>query len=129
MALPGRAILAGRVGAAQVTGDAPLLESVSLGGSGTVRGYPFQRFTGDAMLFGGLEARQKVADVNLLVNAELGLLAFTEAGRVYVDGESDGIWHTSYGAGLWLGSLGRALSLTYAAGESHVVYLKLGLAY
>ena len=127
--VPGRALLAARVGGAQVSGDAPLLESVSLGGSETVRGYHFQRFTGDALLFGGLEARGKLARVRLLVNADLGLLAFTEAGRVYVDGESEGGWHASYGAGVWLGSVARSVSATLAVGESPVLYLKLGLPY
>ena len=128
-ALPGPAALAVRVGAAQVTGAAPLLESVSIGGSETLRGYAFQRFTGDAAIFTSVEARRRIARVRLLVNADLGALAFADAGRVESGGISGGNWHTGYGAGLWLGSLGRALSLTYARGERTTLYLKFGLPF
>ena len=61
------------------------------------------------------------------MNADLGALAFIDAGRVYDDGLSEGPWHTGYGGGIWLASLGRALSVTYAVGEKPVDYLKLGL--
>ena len=57
------------------------------------------------------------------------MLAFTDAGRVFVDGDSEGDWHTSAGVGLWFETLGTALSATWARGEDHVVYLKLGLPY
>ena len=75
------------------------------------------------------EARRFLTRVRLVLNSDLGILAFGDAGRVFVDGGSEGGWHAGYGAGIWLSSLGRAVSLTYARGERDVVYLKLGLPF
>lgn len=127
--LPARSLLAARVGGAQVWGEAPLFDRVSLGGSETLRGFAYQRFTGDALVFGGLELRTVLVRAELGVRGDLGVLAFADAGRVFVDGESEGGWHRGYGTGLWFESLGYAVSVTYARGEEHRVYLKLGLPF
>jgi hypothetical protein len=34
-----------------------------------------------------------------------GVLGFADAGRVYVDGQSPGGWHTAAGGGIWVGYL------------------------
>ena len=127
--LPARSVLAARVGGAQLWGEAPLFDQLSLGGSETLRGFPYQRFTGDALLHGTLELRTVLARVELASRGDLGVLGFTEAGRVYVDGRSEGGWRRGSGAGLWFASLGYAASVTYARGEEHRVYLKLGLPF
>lgn len=127
--LPLGPLLAIRVGGARVWGDAPLADLVRLGGSETLRGVPYQRFTGDALVYGGLETRVALMRAKLLVRGDLGVLAFADAGRVYVDGGSEGDWHRGYGAGLWFGSLGRAVSVTYARGEGDRIYLKLGMPF
>ena len=125
--------LALRLGGKQVWGDAPIHESAFLGGSATVRGYSFERFAGDAMLFGNAEARMPLARVRLLVRGDLGVLALADAGRVYLEGESPGGWHTAYGGGLWFRFQVRstllAASASYAQGERGIVYLKLGLPF
>ena len=59
--------------------------------------------------------------------AILGVFGLADAGRVYFDGESPGGWHTSYGGGVWFSSLGHALSLAYAKGETGRLYLRLGM--
>jgi hypothetical protein len=122
-------LLATRLGGVQVWGDPLLPEAALLGGSETLRGYRYQRFTGDALVYGGLEARAVLGRARLVVNGDLGVLAFTDAGRVFVDGRSPGEWHTGAGFGLWFESLGTAVSATYAHGEEHRVYLKLGLPF
>jgi hypothetical protein len=45
----------------------------------------------------------------------LGALGFAEAGRVFVNGESPGGWHTGVAAGLWLGILSPGTSITVMA--------------
>jgi hypothetical protein len=35
----------------------------------------------------------------------VGLIGFTDVGRVYMDGESPGGWHSGVGGGFWLGTL------------------------
>jgi hypothetical protein len=127
--LPGRTVLAARAGGAQLWGEAPLLEHVALGGSRTLRGFQFQRFTGDAMAYGGVELRTVLTRARLIVRGDLGMLAFTDVGRVFVDGRSEGNWQTGYGVGVWFESLGSTVSATYAQGEDHRLYLKLGLPY
>lgn len=127
--LPGSAILAVRAGGAQLLGNAPLLESIGLGGSGDLRGYDSDRYTGDAAVFAGMDLRQKLARVRLLLNTDFGVLAFADAGRVFLEGNSAGAWHTGLGAGVWVGSAGRALSLSVAEGEKRAVYLKLGFPF
>lgn len=128
--LPGPNLLAVRIGGAQVFGTAPFTEAIYLGGSENLRGYPYQRFVGDAALYGGAELRSKVTRAELIVKGDLGVLAFTDAGRVFVDGESPGDWHTSYGTGLWFASLERAVSVTYARGGGDgMFYFKIGFPF
>lgn len=124
--LPARSVVALRVGAAQLWGDAPLPEQVSLGGSATVRGFHYQRFTGDALLHGSVELRSALTRAELFVRGDLGALAFIDLGRVYVDGDSPGGWHRGRGLGLWFRSAGQVVSVTYARGETDRLYLQLG---
>ena len=73
-----------------------------IGGPGTVRGYPWQRFRGDAAVSGSAEVRMRLARVNLLVlRPVVGVFALADAGRVWYDGESEGGWHTAVGGGLY----------------------------
>jgi outer membrane translocation and assembly module TamA len=124
--------LAVRAGGKKLWGDFPVHEAAFLGGSRTVRGYPYQRFAGDALVFGNAEVRAPLGTVNLLLaRGQLGALALADAGRVYVDGESSDQWHTALGTGLWFRFTVRdavlGASVTYARGEDEGrVYLKLG---
>lgn len=126
--------LALRAGGERVWGEFPVHESAFLGGSRSLRGFGFQRFAGDASLFGGAELRAPLASANLvLLRGTLGGLLLADAGRVYFNGESEGGWHTAAGAGLWfrfpLRDTDYVLSATYAQGEEGQVYLKLGVPF
>jgi hypothetical protein len=125
----GSSTVALRAGGQRVWGTFPLHNSAFVGGSGTVRGYQWNRFAGDAAAFGSAELRLPVMRVTLLTRGQLGILGFTDAGRVWMDGISDGGWHTSYGGGLWFGSLGQAVSVTYAHGEEGRFYIGYGLPF
>lgn len=94
-----------------------------------MRGYFSRRFAGDAVVNGGAELRVPVGTVNFLVRSQLGLFALADVGRVWFDGQSNGGWHTGVGGGFWLAAIGRAVSVAYAHGESHRLYLKSGLSY
>src|SRR5690606_38228480 len=91
--LPARSELALRAGGAQLWGEAPLLDRVSLGGSATLRGFQYQRFTGDAMVHASVELRAALTRAEIFVRGDLGVLAFTDVGRIFEDGESEGGWH------------------------------------
>lgn len=126
-----RPTLALRSGASRVWGGFPIQEAAALGGSHSLRGYRSERFLGDAAVWGNAELRVPVTRVNLLVRGDLGVLGLLDAGRVRVDGDSDGGWHTATGGGVWFAFLERRAvgSVTYAAGEEGRLYFKLGMPF
>jgi len=100
--------LALRVAGEKVWGDrVPFFEAPSLGGYGTVRGFDGQRFTGDASAYGSAEGRIALAKVTLLVPGTLGALFFADGGKVYLNGVTSNLWHTSVGGGVWFAFLKR----------------------
>jgi hypothetical protein len=130
--IPGRLgpTLALRAGAQKALGDFPFQESAFVGGPMNLRGYPYQRFRGDAALYGSAELRARLAYVNLgVARFHLGAFGLADAGRVYVGGDSPGGWHTGYGGGLSFQTLGRVGTVAYARGERGIVYVTLGLPF
>lgn len=125
----GSSVLALRAGARHAWGSFPLHGSARIGGQSTLRGYRWQRFAGDAAVYGGAEVRVPLFRVELLSKGRLGVLGLADAGRVYLDGESPGGWHTGYGAGLWFATLGYAVNAVWAQGEEDRFYIGLGLPY
>lgn len=125
----GGAHLAFRAGAALAAGTQPVQFAPAIGGRSTVRGYSWRRFTGDQALNGSAELRVPVGTVNLFVRSQVGVFGLADAGRVWLDGRSDGRWHSGIGGGIWLSALGRAVSVAYVRGETDRVYLSSGLFY
>ncbi len=121
--------LALRVGGQHVSGEFPLHAAAMLGGRETLRGYRYNRFSGDASVFGNAELRVPVTRMELLVRGDLGLILMADAGRVWFDGDSPGGWHTSRGVGVSFASLSNAVSLVYAHGEEGRIYLNFGLPF
>ena len=115
--VPTHPVLAFRGGGRNVWGDAPFHELAYIGGRGTVRGIDAQRYAGDASIYGTSELRVPVAHLRYIIPLDIGLLGFADAGRVYVDGESSGGWHTVGGGGLWFGILDEAtgFSVTFTS--------------
>lgn len=103
----------------------PFWNAAALGGGGlfsgddTLRGFPSTRFIGDSSLYGNAELRLYVSRFFVTLPGEWGLLAFADAGRVFVRGESSSHWHPSWGGGLWVGLLSRsnAVAVTVARSE------------
>ena len=121
--------LALRAGGHRAWGDFPLHEAVLLGGRTTLRGHDWNRYAGDALAYGSAELRLPVGRIELLTRGELGVIALADAGRVWVDGESPGGWHTATGAGLSFVTLSRAVSVVYARGAVGRVYAYLGFPF
>ncbi|HYH83763.1 MAG TPA: BamA/TamA family outer membrane protein [Longimicrobium sp.] len=122
--------LALRAGGQYAAGDYPFQESAFVGGPMNLRGYPYQRFRGDAALFGSAELRARLAYVNLgIARTHLGAFALADAGRVYLGGDSPGGWHTAYGGGLSFQTIGRTATLAYAQGETGTLYLTIGMPF
>lgn len=123
-------VLALRAGGEMVRGDFPFQEAAFVGGPESLRGYPWQRFAGDAAAFGSAELRQPMGTIKLFVRGRWGLLALADAGRVWLDGDSPGGWHTDVGGGFWFESMGLVGHTTYARGDvGGRLYIGFGMTY
>lgn len=127
---PAAATLALRVAGAAVSGTVPLQELVYVGGATTVRGYDEQRFAGRRGAYGNVELRLKAG---WLPFGDVGLLGLTDAGRVWVPGESSDRWHAAAGGGVWLAWQHRrtnVISITAARSpERTAIYVRAGFLF
>ncbi len=105
-----------RGAAKKVLGDFPFHEAAFIGGRMAVRSLDPQRFAGDAALTGTAELQLSLARFAYVLPLNVGVFGFAEAGRVYLNGESPGGWHTATGVGLWLGILNSATALSVEVG-------------
>lgn len=114
-------------------GPFPYDEAAYLGGSGTLRGYRYQRFAGDAAVYGGAELRLPLARIlQHAVPTRIGVFALADAGRVWARGTASRRVHAAVGGGTWLAFFEDryALSLALAASpEGTLWYLGTGMAY
>lgn len=121
--------LAVRAGAAMASGRFPVQHAATVGGRTTLRGYAWQRYTGDTSAYGSTELRVPAGSLSLFVRWQLGVFGLADIGRVWFDGRSQGGWHTGVGGGFWLSALGQSFSLAYARGEEHRLYLQSGVSF
>lgn len=130
--LPLQPTLAIRASGRKNWGAYPFHEAAFVGGWNTVRGFPEQRFAGDAALVGNAELRVALAPIFLVVPAHLGVFGLVDAGRVYRAGERSERWHSAAGGGIWLAFLNRANTVSLAAadgGEGLRLYARAGFGF
>ncbi len=94
--------LGARMRGEKIFGAFPYYEAAYLGGSRSLRGFLRERFGGDTSALGSAEARLYLLKVKFLFQTSYGILAGVDAGRVWVDGNSPGDWHTSATGGIWM---------------------------
>ena len=94
-----RAHVAVRVGGRKVMGDYAWFDAAYVGGSNN-RGYASHRFQGDSSAFGTVSLRSWLGAVPFLVPVKVGVVAFADTGRVWLEGEQSNTWHNSVGGGL-----------------------------
>ncbi|HWC75529.1 MAG TPA: BamA/TamA family outer membrane protein, partial [Gemmatimonadales bacterium] len=99
--------LALHAGGKKLWGPFPFYESAFLGGRSTLRGFPQQRFAGDASVYGSAELRVTLLRSYALAPSLWGVFGSADAGRVYLKGASPGGWHSSSGGGIWASFLDR----------------------
>lgn len=116
-----------RLGGQRVWGGFPFHEAAFVGGRSTLRGFHAFRYAGDAAAFGNLEVGVPLFDMALLVRGRFGVFGLVDSGRVWLDGESPGGWHTGAGVGVFFRSLGRVARVMVADGEDTLIYVDLGL--
>lgn len=124
-------VIALRAGGKKLFGDFPYFDAAFLGGSSSLRAEERQRFAGDASVYGNAELRVPVAQFPFILPLDVGLIGFSDAGRVYVDGKSPGGWHTASGGGLWIGLLnpGTNFNILFTNNKEHRVTTSIGFAY
>jgi hypothetical protein len=103
--------LAFRVGGRALAGDYAWFDAAAIGANNN-RGYRSRRFTGDSSLFGSASLRGWIGTVGQsFIALRVGALAFTDVGRVWIEGEDSKTWHPSVGAGLLLQPVGAPITL------------------
>jgi outer membrane protein assembly factor BamA len=124
--------LAVRVGGKRLWGTFPYSDAAFLGGSENVRGLREQRFAGDASAYGSAELRFFLTRFFLLFPVDFGVFGLSDVGRVFMDGQSLGGWHTSFGGGILLAPVTRSATLRLSIAESaegRAFYVGMGFAY
>jgi len=117
--------VAARVGGTTTDGSVPYYQAAFVGGGRTVRGLPQGRYEGQHALYGNLDLRLRMTQIQFVLPWDFGIVGLADAGRVWVNGEQSSVWHPSFGGGLWAALLDRSLaaSLTVAGGAGQGVYI------
>lgn len=117
--------VATRVGGTTTAGSVPYYQAAFVGGGRTVRGLPQGRYEGDHSLYGNLDLRLRVTQIQFVLPWDFGVLGLADVGRVWVTGEQSSVWHPSFGGGLWAALLDRSLaaSLTVAGGAGQGIFI------
>ncbi|MEO1624892.1 MAG: BamA/TamA family outer membrane protein, partial [Bacteroidota bacterium] len=98
-----RIVLATRIGGGHNFGDFPFHQAHVLGGRTNMRGFRGERFYGGSSFFHNTDLRLKLFNIdNSVLPFSLGVLGGFDYGRVWLDGEEDDNWHSSYGGGIWI---------------------------
>jgi len=122
-----------RVGAAANFGDEfEFYQANTIGGSTNLRGYRRDRFSGKTAVYENTEVRLNFGTVNLyILKAQVGLLGFSDVGRVWMPNESSNTLHWGYGGGLFFIPYNKiAFTVTYGAStEDQFITLKAGFLF
>jgi len=105
-------VLALRAGGEKLYGNFPYFDAAFIGGSRSLRTEHAQRFAGDASLYGTTELRVPLVHFPLIIPLNVGAIGFADVARVYLNGESTGLWHKGTGAGLWFSFVRPELGVT-----------------
>jgi hypothetical protein len=117
--LGNKPVLGFRAGGKKLWGSFPYFDAAFLGGSETIRTEERQRFAGDASLYGTTELRVPIAKFPFILPIDLGAIGFMDAGKVFVNGDAPGGWHSAVGAGLWFGYLNPGTNVNILFTNNH----------
>jgi len=87
-----------------------------LGTDDNLRGYRKYRFAGQSKVYNQAELRLRLSNFRTyMFNGAMGIYAFVDAGRVFVENDDDEKTVAGYGGGLWFSPMKKlVLTLTYA---------------
>jgi hypothetical protein len=124
--------LALRLGGRKLWGRYPYFEAAFIGGASTVRLGRVNRYAGDASAYGSAELRVPLAQVQLVLPADVGIFGLADVGRVFLAGESSDKWHGAFGGGLSVGYLHQANTFSLAVARSEertALYVQAGFGF
>ena len=88
-------------GGKKLWGDYPFFEAAYLGGS-VIRGYNWNRFAGDSLLYSSLGFKWAFAETHGQIPTKIGLSLGSNVGRVWRDGEDSSKWHPGANTGIFI---------------------------
>ena len=98
--------LAVRAGWSKADGDVQFYQTPSLGNNNFLRGFRNDRFRGDEAIYYNADIRLRLGRwKNRIAPMDIGLVGGADMGRVWLDNVSEGSFHTSVTAGVWLNLL------------------------
>jgi Omp85 superfamily domain/Calcineurin-like phosphoesterase len=126
--------LSNRTGGGWTDGDIEFYQAQTLGGTGkeaNIRGYRRTRFYGQTSFYNNTDMRITLFGFKTyLFPANVGLVGFYDIGRVWVQEEDSDIWHTGYGAGLWMTPFESiTLEFDVAYGEFWIASFRFGFLF
>jgi len=113
----------------KVFGTYPYQEAAYIGGLRTVRGFPSQRYGGDASVYGRATLEVALVRFFLLLPNDFGIVMFSDTGRVFLEDEDSSRWHPGFGGGVWIAPVDRrnaAFFLVGVSDEATRFYFRLG---
>lgn len=120
-----------KLGGAHIFSDKfEYFQAVGFGVKNNLRGFYNNRFLGKSGTYGSLELRYRLLPVSsFIVPGEVGVLGFSDIGRVWMKNTVSQKWHTAYGGGMYLFLFKRVLiSASAGRNEDGVIYnFSLGL--
>jgi hypothetical protein len=106
------------VGGKKLWGHYPFFEAAYLGG-GKIHGFSFNRFAGDASLYGGLNLRWAFIKLRGgAVPTDIGITVGTDVGRMWLDGESSSKWHSGVAGGIFFAPINHVTLFEIGVGKS-----------
>ncbi len=83
--------------------DFEFYQAATLGARTGLRGYRFDRFTGESAFAGSADLRYSFNRFRTaILPIQMGVFGGIDLGRVWVDGENSKKWHNDFGGGLWI---------------------------
>jgi len=100
---PAKFVAVLRLGGGKIFSDSyEYFQALGLGQNNYLRGFRRNRFSGESMAYGSLEARVKLLTVNsYILPGSLGVVGFGDVGRVWVRNDQSAKWHFTPGAGFY----------------------------
>ena len=103
----GSLVFASEVGGQHNFGEFEFYQAAIIGGQNSLRGFRQERFAGDASFYQSTDLRLRLFNnaKTYIAPISFGIFGSFDYGRVWLEEEESGLWHHSFGSGLWVSTL------------------------